>query len=434
MRRGSVCNVIVVLFSLSLHAHSAETEAAQYPHKLGEIKAMVQLLSPKKGSRDSVQNEYIKRLKIYRYLCGLPFENLQWDDKLANLATHASIVCSKLNKLTHTPEHPPGMADAEYELGKTGCGQSNLFEGVVAPGPCVDGWMDDSDQSNIDRVGHRRWCLSPTLLKTGFGSSGKFAAMHVFDHSCPDNGEWDFVAYPARGYMPSEFFVNHSAWSVSPNPEKYAAPSKDVKVTIRAADAKLAPSGSPLTMDYLHMDTGGYGSGPAIIFRPAGNTPRDGAYCVDITGLKKKGGGDAEIHYIVHFVNLQKVPASAEGSVVYSKYFQQRLAAIQAMTDKVDQAEALNEMITDEYLQYADTVGASAKKMLSEIGKDATVQRELEAGQRYKLIAEAETKAGKVKTQRIQVASAYRDLSVAYKETRAGKRAADDFERMKKEL
>jgi hypothetical protein len=72
--------------------------------------------------------------------------------------------------------------------------------------------------------------------------------------------------------------------------------------------------------------------------------------------------------------------------------------------------------------------------MLSEIGKDATVQRELEAGQRYKLIAEAETKAGKVKTQRIQVASAYRDLSVAYKETRAGKRAADDFERMKKEL
>jgi hypothetical protein len=426
---------VFLSLALSSHVFCAEPDATQYPHKLAEIKAMVQLLSPRKGVRESVQNEYLKRLKTYRYLCGVPFETLQWDDKLADLAAHASLVCSKLNKLTHTPEKPAGMNDADYQLGKTGAGQSNLFEGVTNPLGCVDGWMDDSDATNIDRVGHRRWCLSPHLQNTGFGSSGKFAAMHCFDQSNKVVPEWDFITYPARGYMPAEFFAPRSAWSVSPNPGKYDLKAGNIKVAIHAADARLAPTGEALKLDYSHVDLGGYGSGPAIIFRPEGNAPREGVFVVDISGLKKKAGGDAEIHYVVHFVNLQKVPASADGAAVYSKYFQQRLTAVQAIADKVDRAEALSDLSEEEYLQYAEaSVAAAVRKSLAELTHDPAISRELEANQRYKQVAEAETKAGKVKTQRLQVATAYRDLSLAYKETRAGKKAGEDFERLKKEL
>ena len=335
---------LIVSAALSARSFGADADATLFPHKLGEIKAMVQLLSPRKGGHDSVQQEYLKRLTLYRYLCDVPFETLQWDEHLADLATHASIICNKNNKLSHSPPKPAGMSDADYDICRTGAGQSNLFEGVFTPGPCVDGWMDDTDPTNIDRVGHRRWCLSPDLQKTGFGSSGKFAAMHVFDHSNRSVPDWDFISYPARGYMPVEFFGSRVVWSISPNPEKYAPPPANVKVSIHAADAKFEPTGSSLNLDYLHVDLADYGGGPAIIFRPAGSAPRDGAYVVEVTGMKKKSGGDAVLRYVVQFVNLQKISVGADGAAVYSKYYQQRLTTIQAMTDKVDQAEALSQL------------------------------------------------------------------------------------------
>ena len=70
--------------------------------------------------------------------------------------------------------------------------------------------------------------------------------------------DWDVVTYPARGYMPISFFGPKHAWSVSPNKAKYEAPVEaQIKVTIHAADAKLAPVGAPLKLDYFHVDLGG---------------------------------------------------------------------------------------------------------------------------------------------------------------------------------
>ena len=94
---------------------SPDGEPKPYPRSLAEVKAMVQVLSARKGPGSGSENEYLSRLRQYRYLCGVPFENLSWGDREADLALHASSICAKLNKMTHTPEKPPGMSDAEYE-------------------------------------------------------------------------------------------------------------------------------------------------------------------------------------------------------------------------------------------------------------------------------------------------------------------------------
>ena len=59
-----------------------------------------------------------------------------------------------------------------------------------------------------------------------FAQEGGFAAMHAHDSSRRPVPDWDFVAYPARGYMPVELFSSRRAWSVSLNTGKYAVPKK----------------------------------------------------------------------------------------------------------------------------------------------------------------------------------------------------------------
>lgn len=404
-----------------------------YPRSLAEIKAMTTALAARKGPGATLANEYISRLRQYRFLCGVPYENLAWDAKYAELAEHASLVCAKLNQMTHTPSKPPGMSDAEYELGRRGAGESNLFTGLTQPGPCVDGWMDDSDPKNIDRVGHRRWCLNPAMLKTAFGTVGNYAAMYAFDKSNNAVPDWDFVAYPARGYMPISFFGPKHAWSVSPNLKHFQSPvESQLKVSIRAADAKLAPTGPELKLDYFHVDTGGFGSGPAIIFRPANFTLQEGAFVVEIAGLKPTSGEAGPLRYVVHFVNLQKVPDGPESASVYSRWFERRLAAAQAMTDRVDQLEETVDLLESDLIRQVEpALRASIQKSMAELLKEPALKKEHDASTRYRALAAAEQKAGKSKNQLTQVALSYRELAAAFKDTRAGKRAADDFERLK---
>jgi hypothetical protein len=436
VRRPVLLALILAGGFCSVGLGGADGEPKPYPRTLGEVKAMTQALAPRKGAGASLRNEFISRLKQYRFLCGVPYEDLTWDAKCADLAEHASSICAKLNKMTHTPEKPPGMSDAEYELGKAGAGQSNLFTGLTVPGPCVDGWMDDSDPKNIDRVGHRRWCLNPSMLKSAFGAAGNYAAMYAFDKSNSAVPEWDFVAYPARGYMPVQFFGDRHAWSVSPNMAKFQAPVEaQIKVTIQPADAKLSPAGPALKLDYFHVDTGGFGSGPAIIFRPAGFALQEGAFLVEVTGLKPKTGEPAPLRYAVHFVNLQKVPDSPEGAAIYTRHFQRRMDAIQALPDKVDQLEELGDLLeSDLFRQIEPGVRVSIQKSFAELLKEPPLKREHDSALRYRQLAAMEAKAGKSRNQLGQVALSYRELSLVFKDTRAGKKAAEEFERLKGQL
>ena len=406
-----------------------------YPRSLTEVRAMVQVLAARKGA--SAQDVFLSRLRQYRFLCGVPYEGLSGDPGYADLAYHSSLICAKLNQMTHTPARPPGVTDEQYEKGRKGAGSSNLCSGLVEPAACVDGWMDDSDARNIDRVGHRRWCLNPAMGKSAFGAYGSQSAMYAFDTSNRDVPDWDFVAYPARGYMPTSFFGPKHAWSVSPNKSKFAAPVQSkVKVSIQpVSPVKFAPMGPPLKLDYFKVDLGGFGSGPAIIFRPAAFTPSpDTVLQVEIAGLATAGGAPATIKYVTHFVAPQRV-SGPEATAACTAYFKSRFAANQELGDKVDQLEGLTDLLENEFAGQVEAATLSAiKKRFAELLKDPAVKREHDAARRYRQVADAEQKAGGNKIQLAQAAVAYRDLGAAFKDTRAGQRAAADFERLKAQL
>ena len=435
--RFTVLATLLLFATVGARAFAESAPDANFPRSQGELKAMLQILAPAKGSAHTLENEYLARLKQYRYICNVPFENLQWDAGYQELAEHAASINSKLGKLTHTPERPAGMSDAEYDLGKRGAGQSNLFMGVTKAQACVDGWMNDSDPTNIDRTGHRRWCINPTMLKSAFGTTGNYAAMYAFDNSNKHVPDWDYVSYPAKGYMPAQFFGNRHAWTVSLNMSKYARPEQEkITVEIHTADAKLAPVGPALKLDYYHVDLGGFGSGPAIIFRPESfSTSTETPFVVNINGLKTKKGEATTLSYVVQFFNVNKAAEGSEGAVVYSKFYKQRVESIQALPEKVDQLEAYSALNEDEYFRQSDAaIQTAVQKTVQELLKDPILKREQEAAMRYKTLFALEQKAGKNKDQRVQAAYAYRDLASAYKETRAGKKAADDFERIKKDF
>jgi hypothetical protein len=254
----------------------------------------------------------LRVLMNFRCLCGVPYKDLKLDWTYIAHCEAASYLLSKVGKLEHTPANP-GLPDAEYRFGFEGTSKSNLHfsTGEASPIEAVRGFMDDSDPKNIEAVGHRRWCLNPAMLKTGFGSGWGYTAMWSMDGSRTQIPDYDFVAFPPRGLVPAASFKSHYAWSVSLNPKKYQTPDATaVKVQILPAKLSLKPPGLekapvPLPIGYFHVDTGGFGIPNCIIFRPAGFKVVPGsAYWVEITGLKTASGQDTKLGYLVAFIAL----------------------------------------------------------------------------------------------------------------------------------
>ena len=173
----------------------------------------------------------LRRLKIYRYLAGVPYDNLVLDDELCKIARAGARLCEKIGRLDHRPSNP-GMPKEEFELGYQGTSNSNLAEGYPNLTKALDGWMDDSNASNIDRLGHRRWCLFPNLQRVGFGRSGKYSAMPIMDRSQPSVPEFEHVSFPVAGPMPIEYFNVNWAWTVSLNPKKFRTPDSNARPSI----------------------------------------------------------------------------------------------------------------------------------------------------------------------------------------------------------
>ncbi|MCX7933811.1 MAG: hypothetical protein N3A66_00955 [Planctomycetota bacterium] len=275
--------------------------------------------SAKAGGKDvaadiaAAHQAALRRLQAYRFICDVPYENVVLDAELTKYAEAGAKLCEKIGRIDHKPANP-GLPEEEYRLGFKGTSESNLAQGQSDLTMAVDCWLYDSDPSNIDRVGHRRWCLNPRLAKTGFGDTGKFFAMYAFDQSATDIGEWEFVCFPARGYMPLPYFRRLAAagkgegyaWHVSLNPDVFAAPAKEsVKVRIYPMEKGDKKAKEPLALDYFNVENGGFGSAPAIIFRPdKAQLAPDARFWVEITGVKDKAGKDTVIRYLVHFVAL----------------------------------------------------------------------------------------------------------------------------------
>jgi hypothetical protein len=261
--------------------------------------------------RDPANLYALARLNSYRYLCDVAYD-VQLDTELCDYAAAGARLCARIGHLEHYPKNP-GMPDEEFKKGYHGTSSSNLHQGG-ATRRSVDSYMDDSDQSNISVVGHRRWCLNPSMALTGFGESGVFSAMMVKDTSRKNIPDYDYVAYPPRGLLPLEFFGHRYAWHVSVNESRYRKPDpKAVKVAVWPIRPGKSPTDAdperraakPLEFDYFNVSLAGCGIPNAIIFRPVLAGAKEGdRFWVEITGLKKADGSDATIEYVVEFFKL----------------------------------------------------------------------------------------------------------------------------------
>lgn len=249
------------------------------------------LIAPYQMGR--LQDEYIKTgiqsVNLARYIAGLP-ENVQYNSSLRDITQCAALIAHANGYLSHHPEKPQGMADKLYDLALKGSSGANLSGDYSLFGSTWS-YMDDSDDTNIGKVAHRRWILDPTLHTTAFGQSGRFCAMYVLDTANTEEPFQNFVAWPS-GMFPLEVMPKHLAWSVSV-PDTYIADKSNITVQIvRERDNKkwLIDSGTNKENGgFFNINTENYGSGQAIIFRPEYLLEKDLYAKEDVFSVEIKG-------------------------------------------------------------------------------------------------------------------------------------------------
>jgi hypothetical protein len=267
---------------------------------LTELRAITAAAPPALDPNDALAADRyaaLRRLAAYRRLCGLPFADLTLVPDWNLRCDAAAEICRRIGHLDHTPPRPPDLDEARYKLGYDGASHSNLAVGGDLPS-AIDQWMDDSDPSNIDRIGHRRWCLNPTLQKLGFGHDGGYSAMWSMDQSGASPRNLEFVCYPPHGFTPVDLFAANRAFSVGFR--KGPAPKQsDLRVSVQPLDDDWLPDGAPLTLDWCAPAKGGFGSLPCVVFRPVGIEVAVGRrYRIEVGKLGEK---EPLVRYLVAF-------------------------------------------------------------------------------------------------------------------------------------
>ena len=261
--------------------------------------------------KQELLQQTVDRLNALRRIAGLP--DVVLDSSLCNQAQYGAVLLA-VSEFSHYPSQPEDMDDAFYEQGRSATASSNIYGGetlTLTP----EGFMDDSDGSNVDRLGHRRWQLNPSMGKIGFGyvlspmsRYRKYTVEKAHDKS-GGSVDYDCISWPASGYFPKELFNGNTAWSVTLNPSMYMTPKRnDLTVTLtrmsdeqswtfKGADTYTqASSGS-----YFNVELSGYGVSNCIIFRPEGVSKYEGVYTVTIDGLKDKSGNPTDFSFQTDF-------------------------------------------------------------------------------------------------------------------------------------
>jgi uncharacterized protein YkwD len=245
-------------------------------------------------------NDALNALNYSRFLVGL--DPVVLDDEYNNYTQHGAVLMVA-SSYGHHPSQPSDMDDSFYDLGYTGTSESNIGWGYDTLSRAVfAGWMADEDPSNIDRVGHRRWCLDPRMVATGFGHAGKMTAMYSFDGSGKWNPNFGAVAFPSGVAFPNDNFPADYPWSISVNSSLYdTLDESEISVTL-SGRGRVWNFNSGSSDGYFNVNTGGYGGAECIIFRPAsGISTYSGEYTVEVTGIKDLVGNPATLEYTVNF-------------------------------------------------------------------------------------------------------------------------------------
>lgn len=242
-----------------------------------------------------LKKEFLKdgenSINYARFLAGLPF--VEMTDKKNQQAQYGPLILSILGELNHTPKNPGNIPKDIFSKGYDITSTSNLGTGYRSLFDFNKHCLNDSDSRNIDRVGHRRWLLSPKLKSIGMGYLDGYCATMVFDSSA--SAKKDVIMWPAEGVFPIDMFEKEQAWSVHiPKESNYKISSKnDIKVTlVRLKDGKqwiFDKLSNSVEENYFNIETNNYGYCSAIIFRPdiQEEYKNGDEFSVEIKGLKK---------------------------------------------------------------------------------------------------------------------------------------------------
>jgi hypothetical protein len=125
-------------------------------------------------SSGQINNDFLidglKAVNWYRYLAKIPYD-VELSDEY-NLATQkGAVLLAAMDKLSHSPSpKPEGMSEEFYNTGVDATKTSNIFyySKVIGLESTVDSYMkDDSNESNMATLGHRRWIINPSMKKPG---------------------------------------------------------------------------------------------------------------------------------------------------------------------------------------------------------------------------------------------------------------------------
>lgn len=284
------------------NASSTSTPQTKTESRKGNKATVMLTVTPSELSK---ARKELARLNAYRYLAGLNFD-VQLKDELNLTCKYGAHLCNVLGRSEHTPAKPAGMDDATYKRGYEGTSNSNLFwtSGPDGLTGSVDGYMDDSDPSNVARVGHRRWCLNPAMRYTGFGVVQGNSAMWSMDGA---NGAsaGAIVCFPSAGFYPLAYLKPDTAWCVSLDPARYQVKSAQVKVYALKSGNRLSnfpadvASLPEIKLRDIRVDTSGIGITQCVIFRPEIKSVRGNRYGVIISGIEGLPGD--KLTYTVEF-------------------------------------------------------------------------------------------------------------------------------------
>lgn len=248
---------------------------------------------------DDILQEGVDALNLVRYVAGLS-DNVVLDDGYTETVQHTAVLLAAINSLSHTPPRPADMDDAFYREAYAGAGSSNLAAywglAMTPASSVITQYMDDSDDSNISAVGHRRWVLNPDMGKTGFGfaqnaSGGRFSAMYAFDRS--GSSDVEYVTWPAQ-VTPYELYQYTPAFSISLDTSYRVAADAEVTVHSQMENEDYVFSSVASDGQY-YTNSGGYGLyGTTIIFMPEVNDEpysfgEGDVLTVSVDGISKDG-------------------------------------------------------------------------------------------------------------------------------------------------
>lgn len=270
---------------------------------------------------DKTQENALNSLNFVRYIAGLNAD-VTIDSDYVEQAQAGTTLLTAVGKMEHTPKKPASVSQAFYELGYSGTSKSNLGTGYSNLAEAmIHGWMNDGTGDdvyiyckNIETVGHRRWCLNPTMEATGFGHSGKYTSMYALDGD-GSSADVSYVAWPAET-MPIDYF--YGPWSVSINAGELQVPDKKaLKVTLTKQNGESVSLDSNCTNKngkYLNYNGSGYGMGPAIIFEPTVRYAANDVVTVKIEGIQDIYGNDVPLEYTVNFFKMNSGSTSGGSS------------------------------------------------------------------------------------------------------------------------